>query len=945
VLADREIELTLLDDLVRSADNRSGSLVVVSGPIGVGKTALLGAVAARAGATAAVLGATGSTLERLFPFGVVRQLCEPVVAGLDSQERERVDEGLTEFAKPLFVGEDVLGVPVDARAPVMQQVMHGVRHVLTVYGENRPVLLLVDDVQWADGESLRCLGYLANRLAGTGVLMVVTVREGSPDGDNPGVRDLLACASRVLRLGPLSATGVRSIVRQLFGEPGSEKFVRACGEVSRGNPMVLRAVLDELVTAECRPEDSVVGRVHECRPALLRERMAARLRAQPEPAMAFLRALSCLGPAAEPDMLTRLAGLDEIGYSEAVRSLSGQGFLLSDRTPAFAHPVVREAVDRLTSPAQAERLHVTAASLLHAAGRRVELVANHLLAVPSQQAVWAVDVLRAAADSASRAGEVDAATRYLRRALLGTAPESVNRADLLLELATVERAVDASASTRHVLEAVSLSRGAVGQAAALARLSPASLGLSPPAVLGVLRRVAAELGDPASLDGPRLELALQLEARVTAGDYGGGPRLDAAMRRLRESDHVLLLDSPGGRELLAVLLELAAVSGAVPAPEVARLGHQILEREPATAGTHGTAPMVMCALSLADSAAPVGPWLDDALDSALRQGDRVAQAVVETSRTLVLVGAGRVGEDLSAATSGLAAGESWLDAVSVAGMLRIATSLELHGGGGATPQPAEHPLTARIVELCGHRTDHPAVSALVRLVAAVRSLGAGSQRHALEHLLDCGRQLDRAGWHNPALMPWRTSAAWLLQQLGQTDEAVELAEAEHELALRWGSPASVGRALSAWGALTPGAAGVGMLRTAVDVLHDSENERERARAHLLLGGRLQADGVDEAELHLRHGRELTDRHTARWLVEHELRVFNGNGAATEPGRRLTAAERRVVSMVVDGLTNQAIADELGVSRRAVEKHLTNVYAKFDVTGRAELKATLLADSH
>jgi DNA-binding CsgD family transcriptional regulator len=108
---------------------------------------------------------------------------------------------------------------------------------------------------------------------------------------------------------------------------------------------------------------------------------------------------------------------------------------------------------------------------------------------------------------------------------------------------------------------------------------------------------------------------------------------------------------------------------------------------------------------------------------------------------------------------------------------------------------------------------------------------------------------------------------------------------------------------------------------------------------------LQADGVDEAELHLRHGRELTDRNTARWLVEHELRGFTGNGGPTEPGKRLTAAERRVVSMVIDGLTNQAIADELGVSRRAVEKHLTNVYAKFDVAGRTALKATLLADSH
>lgn len=937
MLADREIELTLLDDLARAAGNRGGSLVVVSGPIGVGKTALLGAVPARAGATTAVLTATGSTLERLFPFGVVRQLCEPVIAELAkderADERARVDDGLTEFARPLFTSENCLGVPVDARAPAMQQVMHGVRHLLTVYGEARPVLLLIDDVQWADTESLRCLGYLANRLAGTGVLMVVTVREGSPDGDNQGVRDLFACASRVLRLGPLSATGVRAIVRQLFGEPGSDWFVRACGEVSRGNPMVLRSVLDELVTAGGRPDDSAVDWVHACRPALLRERMAARLRAQPEPAMAFLRALSCLGSVAEPDMLSRLAGLDDIGHAEVVRSLSAQGFLLADRTPVFAHPVVREAVDRLTSPAQAEHLHVTAASLLHAAGRPAEQVADHLLAVPSQQAVWAVDVLREAAEAATRRGDVDVATRYLRRALLDTAPESVNRAHLLLELATVERAVDASASTRHVLEAVSLSRGAAGQAAALARLSLASLAMSPPAVLAALHRVAETLGEPDRLTGQERELALRLEARAMAGDYCGEPRIDAAVRRLRDSDHERLLESQGGRELLAVLLELAAVSGTVPAHVVARLGHRVLEREPATAGRHGTAPMLLCALALADSAAGVGPWLDDALDSALRQRDRVAEAVVEACRTLVLVGAGR-SEDVSAAASGLASGDGWFDAVSVAGMLRIVTTLETHGRG-------EHPLTARIVELCGHRTDHPAIAALVRLVAATRSFGEDDQRHALEHLLDGGRQLDRAGWRNPALVPWRTCAAWSLHRLGDTAEAMELAEAEHELAVAWGSPATIARTLGVRGALTPGTEGVGLLRTAVDVAQDSENQLERATAHLLLGSRLRAEGVDEAELHLRRGRELTDRNTARRLVEHELRVSTGTA---ESGRRLTAAERRVVSMVVDGLTNQAIADELGVSRRAVEKHLTNVYAKFDVAGRAELKATLLADS-
>lgn len=937
MLADREIELTLLDDLVRSAGNGGGSLVVVSGPIGVGKTALLGAVAARAADGTAVLGATGSTLERLFPFGVVRQLCEPVLAELDDDARATVDAGLTEFAKPLFSNENCLSVPVDARDPVMQQVMHGVRHVLAVHGAARPVLLLVDDLQWADAESLRCLGYLANRLAGTGVSMVVTVREGSPDGDNQGVRGLLSCASRLLRLGPLSATGVRAIVRQRFGRPGSDRFVQACGEVSRGNPMVLGAVLDELVSAAGTPEDGAVDWVHACRPALLRDRMAARLRAQPDPAMALLRALSCLGQAADQDTLSRLAGLDPIGYAEIVRSVTAQGFLLPTPAPVFAHPVVREAVDRLTSPAQAERLHVGAASLLHAAGRPAEEVAAHLLAVPSPQAMWAVDVLREAAGAAARRGEVDEAARHLRRALLDTAPESVDRADLLLELAAVERVVDAPAATRHVLEAVSLSVGAAGQAAAFARLAPASFALSPPPVLSALRGAVEQLGQPGELSGLERELALRLEARTMVGAYCGAPQIEAAVRRLRDGDQDRLLETQGGRELLAVSLELAAVAGAVPANEVARLCRQVMDREPATAGQQGSAPLLVCALSLADSAEQAGPWLDDAIDSAVRQRDRVAHAVVEACRTLAMAGTGR-GEELSAAASALAAGDGWFDAVSVAGMLRVLTSVELTTGPGAC---AVHPLAARTIELCGHRTDHPAVSAMLRLVAASRAMGDDDHRHAVELLLDAGRQLDRAGWRNPALVPWRSCAASALHRFGDTAEALELAEAEYELAVAWGSPAAIGHALGVRGALTPGAAGVGLLRTAVDVTQDSENELTRATAHLLLGGRLQAGGSAEADQHLRRGRDLTDRNTARRVAENLASGLGGLAGVVEPGRPLTVAEGRVVSMVVEGLTNQAIADELGVSRRAVEKHLTNVYAKYDVAGRTELKSTLV----
>ncbi|WP_165913108.1 ATP-binding protein [Tamaricihabitans halophyticus] len=939
MLADREIELTLLDELARAAGNRDGSLVVVSGAIGVGKTALLAGVASRAHPSAVVLDATGSIVERLFPFGVIRQLCEPVVAGLDDTERAQVDEGLTEFARPLLSGEDLFGVAVDARAPVMQQVMHGVRHLLNVYGANRQVLVFVDDVQWADLESLRCLGYLASRLAGTSVLMVVTLREGSPEGDNQGVRDLLACAGRVLRLGPLSATGIRSMVRQQFGVSGSDQFVNVCHEVSGGNPMVLRAVLDELAAVRRCPVDDSAEWVRDCRPALLRDRLVARLRAQPDSALEFLRALSCLGPGAEPEILARLAGLDELGYAEVARALSDQGFLLTDRTPAFVHPVMREAVDWLTSPTQVERLHTAAAAWLHAAGHPVEHVADHLLAVPSQQAMWAVDVLREAAEGAVRRGDVDAATRYLRRTLLDTAPDSVSRADLLLDLAAVEHTVDVSAATRHVLEAVSLSRGVAGQAAALVRLSPAALGLSSPPVLNTLNQVAAAFGESGGLPGPDRELALRLEARVLAGSQ----EIDSAVRRLRGADHDELLESPGGRELLGVTLELAAVSAAIPAAEVRRLGHRLLDREPATSGPHGIASMVLCALSLAESSAPVESWLD----AAVGHGDPVARAAADASRTLLRAGAGRVDDDIELVAERLVTADGWFSAMSVAGMLRTVIALELYGRGRVrreTETDVAHPLTARIAQLCTDRAEHPIVAALLRAVAASRACGAGEPRQALEHVLDCGRQLDRAGWCNPALVPWRSGAALLLHQLGETDEALELVSTEHELAVGWGSAASVGRALAVRGALTSGTAGVRLLRDAVDVLAESSNELERARAHLVLGTRLADDDRGEADIHLRLGRELREEDPADRLVGYELRVVIGTTGTDDQSRKLTAAERRVVTMVVDGLTNQAIADELGVSRRAVEKHLTNVYTKLDVTGRAELKATQTADA-
>jgi DNA-binding CsgD family transcriptional regulator len=188
------------------------------------------------------------------------------------------------------------------------------------------------------------------------------------------------------------------------------------------------------------------------------------------------------------------------------------------------------------------------------------------------------------------------------------------------------------------------------------------------------------------------------------------------------------------------------------------------------------------------------------------------------------------------------------------------------------------------------------------------------------------------------MLAWRSDAAWLHHRLGNTADALDLAEAEHELATAWGAPAPIGRALRARGAMTPGAEGVALLRAAAEILDDSENQLEQARTHLLLGARLARSGSDDAEVHLRRGRALAEAGSGPGLVEQELRLLadQGPNPAGSAGSRLTKAERRVVALAAGGQTNQAIADELAVTRRAVEKHLTNAYHKLNIPGRAEL---------
>ncbi|MFD0448183.1 hypothetical protein ACFQ10_46870 [Streptomyces indonesiensis] len=290
--------------------------------------------------------------------------------------------------------------------------------------------------------------------------------------------------------------------------------------------------------------------------------------------------------------------------------------------------MVQDAVESSMTVAERERLHDAAAALMYHNGRPAELVAAQLLAVTSSDHPWAVEVLRAAADTALRRGAPRTAARYLRRALLDGSLTGEGRARLLIDLATAERGFDPAACERHISQAIPLLTTARLRAAAALRISPTIVGLGPPSVIDLLHQVAEDLGPAASLEGTARDVALRLEARLRHAGHEDPAELAAAVERLSVLGAEPPLLTSAERELTAVLLNAAVLTARWPAAEVSRLANRILEREPATSDqVHTPLPLVVIGLVAADSvrgSAPGWRWSS-------RRGGRAARSWTRSS--------------------------------------------------------------------------------------------------------------------------------------------------------------------------------------------------------------------------------------------------------------------------------------------------------------------------
>jgi DNA-binding CsgD family transcriptional regulator len=887
ILLERTAELRQLVEALRRVRDGHGDQIVITGPLGCGRSALLEAMRAHATGLR-VLTARCSPLEQDFAFGVARQLLEPALhrAGRDRWPDDRWLAGPAGLARPVFEDD----APVDSVVAVREAAVSGLTALTHAMSADQPVVLLIDDLHWADEPSRRWLAALSRTLDHHPVLLAAATR----DGEHSPSR------GTEIRPEPLSPNAIAELVEHRTGQRPDREFVAACHTVTGGNPLYLCAVLSHVTS----PTADRVPHVRELRPARLKERLVRGLASQPLHAQNFAKAVAVLG---DDDLAGDLAGLTEAQTREAQRTLDQAGLVIS-------RPVVRDAIEESMPVAEREDWQSRAVRLLHDNGRPAEQVAARLLAISTAQCGWAVDTLRTAAGVAMRRGAPEVAARYLRRALRDVPGDSEQRARLLVDLATAERFFDPAASVRHISYAVPLFHEVTERAAALVRIAPTALGSAPRPVRDLIDKVAADLGHDK-------ELAYRLEARQRYAWHADPALLAESAQRLKQIDGV----TPGERELQIVLLDAAMFNARMPAHEVADIASRVLKQEPPhPRHVHTAIPLLIKVLAAADAAHEALAWLDQALS---RATNTVEQALIRAQQSFVLMHLGKPGEAHRAAGHAVdLAVLEWRGDTTTAAIGLTAVAMELR----------DPELIARILTSRPERDEPPGCDAVYRMLHAAGESLAGNHAQALEQFLDCGRVFDSVGWRNPVLLPWRISAARLHARLGDLTAAREAAAQAWDRAVEWGAPVGIGRALYVLGRYTPGRKGLGMLQEAVEVLH--ANPFERAKALLQLGARERADGVPQSRRHLDEAYRLAVRSGAQRLAQRIAKELDGNSPGIVVA--LTRTEFKVAGLVVRGLTNTEIAEELAVTSRAIEKHLTNSFRKLGIRRRTELAGAL-----
>lgn len=933
ILLERERELTGLGHALSEAQRGRGQVVLVEASAGIGKTSLLRA----ASGTAAEVGFTclrarASELERGFAYGCMRQLLEPVIARASDPERERVFAGAAAVSEPLFapIGASQLSPSPDTAFSML----HGLYWLLNNLADEAPVALFVDDLHWADAESLRFLNYLGPRLDGLPLAVVATTRTAELVSADL-VRLAAVPEASVLRPGPLSIEGTATLCERRLGAIVTYDFVAACWEATGGNPFFLEALLREVSEQRVSADSRQAARVRRMGPTAVAQAVLLRLSEAPAATSALVRAVAVLGDGAR---LAEAALLAEVAEAEAARAadlLAAHAILTPGEVLEFAHPIVRAAVYADIGSRQRDGAHARAAKVLAALGASEERIAAQITEAEPTGDAERVELLRRVAADALGRGAPAAAVAWLGRAL-AEPPPAASRAAVLRELGFAELRVAAPEAVDHLAAAVELMQEPrlLATSARLLGNALTSAGKSDRAI----EALESAIQDVEAVD-PEMALFLEADLAAHAQEASHEARAPAAKRLERHGG--LQGATPGERLVLASLaFERAraseSASEAAAHLERALAGGLLDEQEldvPPTIYVLVVGLLATEALDLADAV------LDRMLTDARTRVSIPAVAFVLAHQGVASMRRGAVARaeaDARTALELLTAHGIPLGATLALGVL-IEAQIE-----GADLEAAEQALGAS-----GFDEIPPGLPSNLLLEArgALR-LAQGRTGDGLDDLFEFGRRDELWGGANPLASRWRSRASLALAAMGDTERARQMALDDLDRARRWGAASGIGIALRASALIEGGAPSVDRLREAVEVLAGSPARLEQARALTDLGAALRrANRRREARPALLQGLHLAERCSARALTERartELRAAGGQSSA--PGaigvQQLTASERRVAELAAEGHSNPEIAQALFVTRKTVETHLGNVYRKLAISGRGKLRRAL-----
>jgi len=411
VLAGRGAELSELHGAaVRSAAERRGWVGLIGGEPGIGKTQLAAACAARLAADG--FGCAWVTCpedDGAPPFWLWSRLLDQLGAG--AALRPGPQEADPELARFLL----------------FEAVAAGVREAAA----ERPLLLVMDDLHWADPGSRRLLAAVRGALATVPVVALGTYRDTEPGGD-------ALCAEvgpeRHLVLGGLAPGELAAAVRMATGSAVPDGIVEGLHGRTAGNPYFAAEAV-RLLRAEGRL-DAAAGLPGDLLPPTVRAVLERRLARLPAPAVGLLRVAALLGDELDPPLVADVTGEPLAAVAEALAAAQAARVVSRDR---FAHPLVREVLDAQLGAAERLRWHARVGALLadryRAGSAGPAAAARHLLAAAELggEADAAVEFARlAAADAVRRAGYEDAGR--LLSAALAFAGRPSDRGEVLCAL-------------------------------------------------------------------------------------------------------------------------------------------------------------------------------------------------------------------------------------------------------------------------------------------------------------------------------------------------------------------------------------------------------------------------------------------------------------------------------------------------------------------------------